>query len=122
CCEDIGLTRVKTLLASGNVLFDTAPATDLVARLEAAMAARFGYAVRAVVRTQPEIAAMVALAPFAAIDARGGDYHRYVVLLSQAPDPPIMAERQEGNYETVRIDPCEVYFVAWRKPDGTHVA
>jgi uncharacterized protein (DUF1697 family) len=122
CCEDIGLTGVKTLLASGNVLFDAVPADDLATRLEAAMAARFSYQVRVVLRRQEEIAAMVAQAPFAAIDAKGGDCHRYVVLLSQPPDPPIAHERVEGDYETVRIDPREVYFVAWRKPDGTYAA
>ncbi len=59
--EGLGFTSVKTLLASGNVLFD-APKQDLRAleeRIEAALSMAFDYDATVVVKSKPEMTAIV---------------------------------------------------------------
>ena len=60
--EAAGMTSVRTYINSGNVIFQS-PAedsADLTAMLEAAIEKRFGFAVRVLVRSRDEIAAIVA--------------------------------------------------------------
>lgn len=59
--EELGFTSVKTLLASGNVLFD-APKQDLRAleeKIEAALSMAFAYEATVVVKSKPEMTAIV---------------------------------------------------------------
>jgi len=63
--EKLGYGDVRTLLNSGNVVF-TAPAAargDSAARIEEAIAARFGFSARVTVFTAAELAAVVAEEP-----------------------------------------------------------
>jgi uncharacterized protein (DUF1697 family) len=63
--EALGLDSVKTYIASGNVLFAT-PETDLRAlerRMERALTKAHRYEAKVVVRTLPEMAAVVAGLP-----------------------------------------------------------
>src|SRR5262245_27521466 len=62
--EDIGLTNVKTLLASGNALFDTRPSKGLQAKLEAGLEAHFGFHIGVVLRSIDELKAMVKSDPY----------------------------------------------------------
>jgi uncharacterized protein (DUF1697 family) len=64
--ESMGFKDVRTLLASGNVLF-TAPAigrTHLVARIEAGLKKAFGGEIYVIVRDQSELRALADLNPF----------------------------------------------------------
>jgi uncharacterized protein (DUF1697 family) len=64
-CEEAGFTAVKTYIASGNVVFDSAkPAAAVKAALEAALLAYAGKPVQVLVRTGPELAAVLANNPF----------------------------------------------------------
>jgi uncharacterized protein (DUF1697 family) len=81
----LGLTDVVTWLQSGNALF-TAPTQDesrLRATLEAAVAERFAVPSKIVVRSVPELDAVIAHDPFAGIADDGARY--LVVFLSEAP-------------------------------------
>jgi uncharacterized protein (DUF1697 family) len=50
--EDLGLTNVRTYVASGNVVFDSdKPAREIEAAIEAALEARFGFVVETLVRS-----------------------------------------------------------------------
>lgn len=86
--EELGFTNVRTLLQSGNLLFDTAinePRDALQARLEAAFAARFSFTADHILRDAAQVQAAIAGNPFpdAAADTPN---HLLVFFLSKAPD------------------------------------
>ena len=61
--EGLGYDRVRTLLNSGNAVFDTAramPATRLAAVIDSAIEARFGFTARAFVLTASDVDLVVA--------------------------------------------------------------
>ena len=66
CFERAGFTNVRTLLSSGNVVFDAAAKSEagLVRKAEAAMAAELGRRFEAFVRTQAALQELVAADPF----------------------------------------------------------
>jgi uncharacterized protein (DUF1697 family) len=67
--EALGFRNVKTLLASGNVLFD-APArarAALAARIERQLAKTLGHEIGVLLRTREELAALARLNPFRSI-------------------------------------------------------
>ena len=66
--EAMGLADVKTLLASGNVLFDAPSARGLKAKIEAGLKAAFGFEVGTVLRSLDELEAAIELAISAAPD------------------------------------------------------
>lgn len=82
-----GFTSVKTVLASGNLLFDAdVAAAEATSMLEAALASRFAYDARAYVLTVDALRAVVEAYPFPARDG----WHRYVnFLLADAPVIPL---------------------------------
>ncbi|MEJ8859299.1 DUF1697 domain-containing protein [Variovorax robiniae] len=78
----LGLANVRTVLASGNVLFDdSGAAATLKRRIEVALRERFGYDAWIVLQTQAQLAAVAAAWPFERIDE---ERHPYVVFSSDA--------------------------------------
>lgn len=67
CFEDAGFTAVRTLLSSGNVVFDARRAAEqqLIRRAAEAMAARLGRTFETVLRAQAELQALLEADPFA---------------------------------------------------------
>lgn len=65
-CEGLGLRDVQTLLQSGNVVFRSAGSSPeaLATQLETAIQARFGFAVRVILRTLEQWRAIIAHHPF----------------------------------------------------------
>lgn len=89
CVEALGHTNVKTVLASGNVLFES-PSTDvegLTAALEKAMSDRFGYAARVLVVPVDRLTAIIDAYPFPERD----DWHAYVVFYSDPAQVDVVA-------------------------------
>jgi len=85
--EALGLTKVQTFIASGNVIFETR-ARDLVAlerRVEAHLHERFGFEIHTFVRTEAELAAIVAHPAFAAAATATAATH-VVGFIAAAPD------------------------------------
>lgn len=64
--EALGFRNVKTLLASGNVLFDARAlgATALVDKIEKKLAAVCGHEIGVIVRTRAELGRLAAAQPF----------------------------------------------------------
>lgn len=65
--EEMGLTRISTFIASGNVLFESSARNTktLEQRIEAHLRASLGYEVATFLRTAAEITAIAAYKPFA---------------------------------------------------------
>jgi len=116
-CEGLGYSRVKTILASGNVHLEAE--RDPKAELEAAIEKRWGFRSEAVMRSGAEIEAMLASAPFSGYPDDGA-FHRYVMMFD-APLPAGTAlEGVPGDYDVVRVDARDIYLVGYRQPDGRH--
>jgi uncharacterized protein (DUF1697 family) len=66
CFERAGFTNVKTVLASGNVVFDARPATEaaLARKAEAAMAKELGGSFATIVRSVSALRKLLADEPF----------------------------------------------------------
>ena len=116
-CEELGYTKVKTLLASGNVRFDCAH--DPKAELEAAIEKRWGFFSEAVMRSGTQIEAMIASDPFAAYP-EDGPFHRYIMMFETPLRPGIVLTGVKDDYDVVRVDEQDLYLVGWRQPDGRH--
>lgn len=116
-CEALGYTGIKTILASGNVRFECSH--DPKAELEAAIEQRWGWYSEAVMRSGPEIEAMLATRPFAAYPDEG-DFHRYVLLFDRPLPEGATYTGIPGDYDVVRVDTREIYLVGYRQPDGRH--
>lgn len=69
CFESAGFTHVKTLLSSGNVVFDAAAIAEaaLVRKAEAAMTAQLGRSFHAFIRPQAELQELLDADPFASM-------------------------------------------------------
>lgn len=85
--EALGLARVETFIASGNVIFDS-PARDLAtleSKIEAQLQAVFGFEIHTFVRTEGELVAIVQHPAFDAA-AVEGTCTQVVGFLRDAPD------------------------------------
>ncbi|MCX5744324.1 MAG: DUF1697 domain-containing protein [Proteobacteria bacterium] len=92
---ELGYLDVTTYLQSGNVVFGAprppAEAT-LAARIEAAVATRFGFATDVVLRTAAELADVVARNPFLSADLAEADHAKlHVLFAAGAPTPAALA-------------------------------
>jgi len=119
--EAMGFGNVKTLLASGNVLFDAKAGKGLQAKIEAGLAAQFGFAVGTVLRSIDELKALVDADPFKG-EVESDAQKLYVMLFAEPLPAGVAIKGVEGDYEVPRIDPRELYLVGYRKPDGTYSA
>ena len=106
-CEAAGFTKVRTYIASGNVVFES-PLTEasVKAELESRLAAYAGRAVGVCVRSAREMAAVCAANPFA--HAPGA---RAVAIFLDQPPPPDAAEQAKGQApdELIQLGAREIY-------------
>jgi uncharacterized protein (DUF1697 family) len=118
--EAIGFENVKTLLASGNVLFDAKAAKGLKGKIEAGLQAEFGFEVGTVLRSIDELAAMVKSDPFKGVtESEAVKLH---VMLFDLPRPAGMKlEGLAGDFDFPGATEREVFIYAYRKPDGTYL-
>lgn len=113
----LGFAGARTLIASGNVRFTARPAAKLAAQIEAGLEAHFGFAIAVVLRTQVELRALVASAPFAGV-ALTEDARPHGVLFAGGVPVGVPLVGVPGDYDVVRVDAREVFLVAWRQPQG----
>ncbi len=105
--EAVPLRRVESVIASGNILFDSASAdvAKLETRIEAKLEKSLGYEVETFVRTGAELAALVANQPFALSGADkvhvvfqreplSAEAQQAVVALSNGYDEFVVKERE----------------------------
>jgi uncharacterized protein (DUF1697 family) len=105
---------VRTVLASGNVLFETgADAGAAKQELETALRARFGYEAWVHVLDLDRLAAIVAAYPF----ARDAEHHAYVVfVLKDEVRDELLAVELDAAVERAEPGDGVVY---WRTPKGS---
>jgi uncharacterized protein (DUF1697 family) len=105
-CEEAGFRNVQTYIASGNVvLVSDLTEPDVKSRLEASLEAYAGKPVGVLVRTGPELAAILAANPFP--DARPN--HTLVIFLDAPPPPDCLATVRGRNAEEITIGRREIY-------------
>ena len=117
--EAMGFENVKTLLASGNVLFDGKASKGLKARIEAGLEEQFSFKVPVVLRTVDELKAMVAANHFGREAAEDAQLH--VLLLDQDLPEGFRQTSLPGDYDVARAQGDAVYYVVYRKDDGTYL-
>jgi uncharacterized protein (DUF1697 family) len=117
--EAMGFTDVKTLLASGNVLFDAKTGKGLKAKIEAGLKERFGFDVPIVLRSLDELKAMVEADPFGR--EAGEDAQLHVLLLDQDLPTGFKQASLPGDYDVARAAGGEIYYIVYRKEDGTYL-
>ena len=117
--EAMGFAEVKTLLASGNVLFDAKAGKGLKPKIEAGLKEQFGFDVPIVLRSLDELKAMVAANPFGR--EAGEDAQLHVLLLDQDLPKGFKFADLAGDYAVASIRPQELCFLVYRKDDGTYL-
>ena len=100
---ELDFAAVRTVLASGNVLFDTDEGgTALRSRIEQALRKRFGYDAWIVLLTQKTVAEIAAAYPFERID---DERHPYIVFGSdKAMLDEIMEKAGTVDADTERLE------------------
>lgn len=120
CLEEAGLSEVKTVIASGNVRFCGESNAKAVANtVQKTIEARFGFAVGVVLRSEAELAAMVAKHPFDTLDPNA-DLTRHVLMFDQPLPDGLVLKDLRGNTEIVGIEDREIYVAAYRQPNGRY--
>jgi uncharacterized protein (DUF1697 family) len=105
-CEAAGFAKVKTYIASGNVVFSSSLGEAKVkAALEAAMEKYAGKPVGVMVRTAAEMAAVRDINPFA--DAPGNRVT--AVFLDEAPPKDAAEHATNVNGEEIALGEREIY-------------
>jgi uncharacterized protein (DUF1697 family) len=115
--EAAGFTSVKTLLSSGNVVFDARPATSLERKAEAAMQKVLGRTFLAIVRPLDTLAALVATDPYTRFRLPR-NAKRVVTFLREQPgwSPKLPVERDGATI--LRVDGLEVFSAYVPGPRG----
>lgn len=112
---ELGLDNVKTVLASGNVLFDSPqPAATLKPLIETALRERFGYEAWVHVLDVDTIRGIIAEFPF---EAERDGWHPYVIFTL---DLPLAAElldwqdKLDPEFESIRPGAGVIYWTVER--------
>lgn len=120
--DSMGFSDAKTLLASGNVVFSAEEEPGLAARIETGLQQKFGFPIGVVLRSQQDLRAMVAAAPFGSIP-EDADAKLYVALLHDPVGRKLpMPLRVEGDFDVLSATDYDIFAVAWRMPDGRYGA
>jgi uncharacterized protein (DUF1697 family) len=120
--DGMGFADAKTLLASGNVVFQAEDEPALAARIEKGLEQKFGFPIGVVLRSQEALQAMVAADPFATIP-EGADAKLYVTMLHEPIGRKLpMPLRVEGDFDVLSATDYDIFAVAWRMPDGRYGA
>ena len=120
--EGSGLTEVRPVLASGNVVFssDSTSEEALTDRIESALEATLGYQVDVMVRTIAYLNELISLDPFGEVGP--GDGHNYVTFLTKAPEksPVLPLELPEQKVTALALHGREFFAVTYKSGDGRY--
>ena len=116
-----GLKNVRTLLASGNVIFE-ARETDpdvLARKIEKKLTKAFGHEITVVIMTADRLKAAVRRNPFKSLEA-SRDIMLFVTFLVSEPvrKPKVPLRAEKENLELLAIRDRVVFILARRKENG----
>ena len=104
--QDWGFSQVETVLASGNVIFqsDESSAEKVQASIETGFRDQYGWEVPTCIRQGEAIARLVAAEPFADIT---DDFNQYVTFLGSPPQTKLELPyiSVEGDYRILQVQP-----------------
>lgn len=109
--ESAGFAEVRTYIQSGNIVLGHDPGRDVVHDVHDLLAARTGWDIAVVVRTAPEMRAVLDTNPF----PRDEPTQLHVAFLATAPDEPVGGDVERWRPEEYRVIGREVYLFV---PDG----
>jgi uncharacterized protein (DUF1697 family) len=116
---DAGFSNIKTILASGNVLFEATEADParLKSSIEAALQQAFSHQISVLLRSRAEIQTLVDADPFGGIPVTP-ETRLYITFLPSAPKAlPGPAEIPTAeNYQILSVTPGEVVSVLTLMP------
>lgn len=93
-CAEIGLKDAQTYIQSGNIVFEAADERSAIeARLEAALAARFGFEVDVIMRSAAQWSALISANPLPGPSA--AEPNRVMMMLSKSTPSANAAELLE---------------------------
>ena len=120
CLEAAGFADIKTVLASGNVRLEAeGKASAIKDKLETVIEAQFGFKVGVVLRSEAELAQMLAGHPFGKLDP-SADVTRHVLMFDQPLPAGITLADRPGHTEILRIDARDIYIAGYRQPNGRY--
>ena len=108
--EAAGFTNVVTVLASGNVVFDSSArsATAIAKKAEAAMEKQLGKSFRTIVRSVADLEALLARDPFASFKLPA-NAKRVVTFLPTPQNPAPKLPPEVDGARILRCDGAEVF-------------
>jgi uncharacterized protein (DUF1697 family) len=110
--ESLGFRNVKTLLASGNVLFEARPTNPakLVRKIEDKLTRTFGHETSAIVRTIEELRSLADSNPFKGIKVTPRRTHLFVTFLAEKPRTKleIPYESPDKSFRIISVSEHEV--------------
>jgi uncharacterized protein (DUF1697 family) len=117
CFERAGFTGVRTLLSSGNVVFDARAASEaaLERKAEAAMAKHLGHAFLTIVRSSKALGEMLEADPYARFRLPAGA--KRVVTFLREPSKAKLPPEVDGA-RIVAVNGREVFTAYVRSPRG----
>jgi len=120
--EALGLANVRTFIASGNVIFETR-ARDLVAlerKIETHLHASFGFDVHTFIRTETELAAIVAHPAFDAAEAAAASTHVVgFIACAPAAAAATLIERFHSDADRFHLHARELHWISHHKQSET---
>lgn len=124
--EAMGLAKVETFIASGNVIFETTARKPeaLEAKIEAHLRRELGYAVGTFLRTPAEMAAVAAASPFGEPDPAEAGLGLYVLFFKEplGPDVARRVAAIETPADRFRVLGRELYWRCERKLTDSRVS
>jgi uncharacterized protein (DUF1697 family) len=121
--DGCGFTDVRTVLASGNVVFSSAltEEVELQGRIEAALEEAVGYHVDVMIRTIDYLNELLDLNPFARA-AEWEDVKLYVTFLTERPgrEPELPVDLGDNNALALGMHDREFFAVSRKGRDGRY--
>jgi uncharacterized protein (DUF1697 family) len=120
--EGRGFSDVRTVLASGNVVFSSESTSErqLTETIESALEDALDYRVDVMVRTISYLRQLLALDPFGEVGP--GDGHNYVTFLTRSPEsvPELPMNLPEQYALALGLNEREFFSVSYKRPDGRY--
>ncbi|HZQ06338.1 MAG TPA: DUF1697 domain-containing protein [Anaerolineae bacterium] len=122
--EGVGVQNVKTLIASGNVLFETEEAdrAALTRKIEEKLEKTFGFEIPVLLRSVDELKAMVESEPFKKVKADPTTKF-YISFLSEKPTTQLQIpyESPQKDFQIIRVADGAVFSVTFPAKGGRTV-